>query len=224
MNRSHSRAPRPGRNRTFSIDSAIFQFDAFLKTTTGTLRSSDRPSPAVGIDEVPLETAERKLSAALMRVNHTGEVCAQALYLGQSLTARRPKIARQMDEAAAEEKDHLVWCEQRLQELGARPSLLNPIWYLASAGLGATAGALGDRTNLGFVAATEEEVERHLQSHLTRLPENDRKSRAIVVQMHADEVRHKVGAVKAGARRFPAPLKSAMRVVSRLMTGTSYWI
>ncbi len=173
-------------------------------------------------DSLSLEDCRR--SAALIRVNHTGEVCAQALYLGQSLTARSESTARQLDQAAEEEKDHLVWCEQRLQELGGRPSLLNPIWYLASAALGATAGALGDRTNLGFVAATEEEVERHLESHLERLPTHDQKSRAIVAQMRADENRHKVGAMKAGARPFPAPLKSAMRAVSRFMTRSSYWI
>jgi ubiquinone biosynthesis monooxygenase Coq7 len=157
-----------------------------------------------------------------MRVNHTGEVCAQALYQGQALTAKLPTVRDEMQQAAEEEVDHLVWCEERLRELDSQPSYLNPAWYGLSFALGAIAGAVGDRVSLGFVAATEERVCRHLKDHLKQLPEEDRKSRLILQQMLEDEQRHGENALAAGGTDFPKPVKDAMSTVSRVMTETSY--
>jgi ubiquinone biosynthesis monooxygenase Coq7 len=157
-----------------------------------------------------------------MRVNHSGEVCAQALYQGQALTARLPEVRREMEAAADEEMDHLAWCEARLRELDDHPSYLNPLWYGLSFGLGATAGAISDRLSLGFVAATEQQVCKHLDSHLARLPEQDTASRAVVAQMLEDEARHAHTALDAGGIPFPAPVRGLMSLVSRVMTETSY--
>lgn len=165
---------------------------------------------------------ERNHAAGLMRVNHTGEVCAQALYDGQAATARLDKVRAQMAEAADEEKDHLAWCEARLQELGSRPSLLNPGFYSLSFAMGAVAGALGDRYSLGFVAATEDQVSEHLQRHLNNLPRVDLRSQAIVRQMLADEQRHADHAREAGAMTFPWPVQVAMRGLSKVMTTSTY--
>jgi ubiquinone biosynthesis monooxygenase Coq7 len=159
-----------------------------------------------------------------MRVNHTGEVCAQALYQGQALTARMPIVRNEMQQAAQEEVDHLVWCEERLRELGSHTSYLNPVWYGMSFALGAVAGAISDKVSLGFVAATEERVCSHLREHLQQLPEEDRKSQLILQQMLEDEQRHGDNALNAGGTEFPRPLKDAMSAVSRLMTATSYRI
>jgi 3-demethoxyubiquinol 3-hydroxylase len=183
-----------------------------------------RPSPAQQVPEAPLKAHERKHSAGLMRVNHSGEVCAQALYRGQALTARLPEVREDMERAAAEEVDHLVWCRERLDELGSHTSYLNPLWYGLSFSLGAGAGLVGDRVSLGFVAATEDQVCKHLESHLKKLPEGDRKSRAVVEQMLDDEARHADMALAAGGMRFPAPVKGIMTLVSRVMTETSYRI
>jgi ubiquinone biosynthesis monooxygenase Coq7 len=171
-----------------------------------------------------LSEAERRHAAGLMRVNHTGEVCAQALYQGQALTAKLPTVRDEMQQAAAEEVDHLVWCEQRLRELESRPSLLNPAWYGLSFALGAVAGAISDKVSLGFVAATEERVCNHLRDHLKSLPEEDRKSRLIVQKMLEDEQRHGDKALQAGGSEFPRQVKDAMTVVSQVMTRSSYRI
>ena len=171
-----------------------------------------------------LTEPEREKSVRLMRVNHAGEIAAQALYQGQALTARDPTVADSMRQAAAEEIDHLAWCEQRLGELQGRPSLLNPAWFLGSFAIGALAGALGDRYSLGFIAETEKQVEAHLRSHMERLPAADSRSRAIVEQMTHDEVAHGAQATALGARRLPFPVRAAMRLTSRLMTRGAYWL
>jgi ubiquinone biosynthesis monooxygenase Coq7 len=159
-----------------------------------------------------------------MRVNHCGEICAQALYQGQALTARNPAARAALEQAAAEETDHLAWTAQRIGELGGRVSLLNPLWYAGSFALGAAAGLLGDKWSLGFLAETERQVEGHLEGHLDRLPPQDAKSRAIIDQMKADEARHARAAVEHGAAELPEPVKSAMKLGSRVMTRTAFWI
>lgn len=196
------------------------QADVALRTLASKPRAK-RPSPAVPEDEPELSGAEKRLSAALMRVNHSGEVCAQALYQGQALTAKRASIQSEMAAAASDEVDHLAWCEQRISELGSHTSVLNPLWYGLSFGLGAGAGAISDRLSLGFVAATEEQVCQHLTGHLTQLPEADNKSRAIVEQMIEDEEAHGASALRNGGLPFPAALKSAMAVVAKAMTQSS---
>lgn len=207
------------------LDRLISEADAALRTFSGVSgQNAQRPSPAEGHGEAELSEEERKHVAGLMRVNHTGEVCAQALYQGQALTAQLPEVRDEMEQAAAEEIDHLVWCEERLQELGSRTSYLNPAWYMASYALGAVAGAIGDRVSLGFVAATEEQVGRHLRDHLQRLPEQDRKSQLILQQMLSDEERHGENALAAGGTEFPEAVKRAMSGVSKLMTETTYWV
>ena len=168
-----------------------------------------------------MSATEKRRSAALMRVNHSGEVCAQALYQGQALTAKKVSIQAEMEAAASEEVDHLAWCEQRIKELGSHTSALNPLWYGLSFGLGAGAGAISDRLSLGFVAATEEQVCQHLNGHMSELPESDSKSRAIVEQMIVDEEAHGASALRLGGLPFPAPLKSAMGLVAKAMTESS---
>lgn len=180
-----------------------------------------RPSPAQDLAEPQLSESERSKSASLMRVNHTGEVCAQALYQGQALTAKLPKVREEMEQAAVEEIDHLNWCSERLEQLDNRPSLLNPFFYAGSFAIGAIAGAISDRISLGFVAATEDQVCQHLEGHLGKLPETDNKSRAIVAQMHKDEARHQNAALDAGGIEFPQPVKKLMTKVSFLMTETT---
>jgi 3-demethoxyubiquinol 3-hydroxylase len=172
----------------------------------------------------PLREADRAESVRLMRVNHAGEVAAQALYHGQALTARDPAVKTAMHQAAAEEADHLAWCEQRLKELQGRPSLLNPFWYWGSLALGAVAGALGDRASLGFIAETERQVESHLRDHLQRLSPKDLRSRAILTQMTHDEMRHGAKAASMGGKPMPFPITLAMRATSKLMTRGSYWV
>ena len=203
-------------------DRLIGEIDKIIKTLTLPPRASrDVPQPPPG--EV-LAEAERAESVRLMRVNHAGEVAAQALYQGQALTARDPKVKSAMHEAAAEEIDHLAWCEERLKELKGRPSLLNPLWYLGSLSLGALAGALGDRASLGFIAETEKQVESHLRDHLERLSPKDVRSRAILTQMTHDEMKHGAKAASMGGKPLPFPITWAMRATSRLMTRGSYWI
>ncbi|MEN9630689.1 MAG: 2-nonaprenyl-3-methyl-6-methoxy,4-benzoquinol hydroxylase Coq7, partial [Pseudomonadota bacterium] len=184
-----------------------------------------RPCPAPdGPTDAPpsLSDADRRLSGALMRVNHVGEVCAQALYQAQALTARTPELRHQMQQAAREELDHLAWTEQRLQELGDRPSLLNPMWYAGSFAIGLVAGRLGDAASLGFVVETERQVEQHLAGHLDRLPSADGQSRAIVNQMRADERQHADAALQAGGATLPAPVKWLMRGAAKIMTTTAH--
>ncbi|KZX58415.1 2-octaprenyl-3-methyl-6-methoxy-1,4-benzoquinol hydroxylase [Halioglobus sp. HI00S01] len=211
------------RHRRFSLlDRAITEVDSVMRTITNRGHSAGRASPAEGHSDCELSEGERKHVAGLMRVNHTGEVCAQALYQGQALTARLPKVREKMQTAADEEIDHLVWCEERLRDLNARPSLLNPIWYGTSFAMGALAGAIGDDVSLGFVAATEERVCNHLRDHLKQLPEDDRKSALILQQMLEDEERHGHKALEAGGKDFPTPVKDAMTTVSKVMTETAY--
>lgn len=210
-----------GRQLT-AIDRLVMEADSMLRTLSRRGATAARPSPAEGHSEAPLSQRQREHAAGLMRVNHTGEVCAQALYQGQALTAREAGTRQEMEQAAQEEIDHLVWCEQRLEELGARPSALNPLWYGVSLALGAVAGAISDRVSLGFVHATEERVASHLRAHLKSLPDDDRKSRLILQQMLEDEERHGENALKAGGTEFPRPVKDAMTSVARLMTESSY--
>jgi len=211
------------RRLTF-VDRLITEVDSVMRTVTNSGHTARRPSPADGHADAQLSDSERKHAAGLMRVNHTGEVCAQALYQGQALTAKLPTVREEMEQAAAEEVDHLVWCEQRLRELDSQPSVLNPAWYGLSFALGAVAGAISDKVSLGFVAATEERVCNHLNDHLKSLPEDDRKSRLIVQKMLEDEQRHGDKALEAGGSDFPREVKDAMSAVSRVMTGSSYRI
>ena len=203
------------------IDAVVFGIDRMLRTLAGH-RSPTRASPADGVPEAALDDAARGHAAGLMRVNHAGEVCAQALYEGQALVARDPRVRASLLEAAREEEDHLAWCSDRLDALGSRPSVLNPLWYGLSFAMGAVTGLLGDKLSLGFVAATEDRVCKHLERHLDALPADDARSRAVVEQMHEDEARHGTKALEAGGVDFPAPVKDAMALVSRLMTETSY--
>lgn len=205
-----------------ALDHLIVEADKVLRTLAPGKLSHHRPNPAAALPEADMNEAERKHAAGLMRVNHSGEVCAQALYQGQALTARLPEVRDEMAQAAAEEIDHLAWCEQRLSQLDSRPSLLNPLWYGLSFGIGAGAGLISDKVSLGFVAATEDQVCKHLDSHLASLPAQDTRSRAIVGQMREDEARHAETALNAGGLKFPAPVKRFMSLTSRLMTEASY--
>ncbi|WP_341708804.1 2-polyprenyl-3-methyl-6-methoxy-1,4-benzoquinone monooxygenase [Halopseudomonas sp.] len=204
------------------IDRLLNQADQSLRTLVPGAAQAHRPSPAQHLANVPLDDEERQHIAGLMRINHTGEVCAQALYQGQALTAKLPEVREKMEHAAAEEVDHLAWCEQRLKELGSRTSVFNPLFYGMSFGIGATAGLISDRISLGFVAATEQLVERHLDDHLTQLPEEDIKSRAILEQMREDEIEHGHQALEAGGAVFPEPIKQAMVLLSKVMTKATY--
>ena len=206
-----------------NLDRMIIAFDNGLRTLLAPAHSA-RPIPGDGGGATELSAAERELAAALMRVNHCGEICAQALYQGQALTARNPEARAALEQAAAEETDHLAWTSQRIVELGGRVSLLNPLWYAGSFALGAAAGLLGDKWNLGFLAETERQVEGHLAGHLDRLPPGDQKSRAILDQMKHDEARHAHSAIEHGAAELPEPVKLAMKLGSRVMTRTSFWI
>lgn len=204
------------------IDQFLVQADQALRTLTGSAPLPTRESPALNVSEGDLSTQEKRHAAGLMRVNHSGEVCAQALYQGQALTAKLPEVGQQMAEAAAEEIDHLAWCEERITELDGKPSILNPLWYAASFGIGATAGLISDKLSLGFVAATEDQVCTHLQHHLDELPASDSKSRAVIEQMLVDEKRHAESALDAGGYPFPSPVKRLMTLVSSAMTASSY--
>jgi ubiquinone biosynthesis monooxygenase Coq7 len=212
------------KRRISILDQFIENADQVLRTLAGEANQAQRESPAESTSEAELAGEDRKHVAGLMRVNHTGEVCAQALYQGQALTAKLPEVREKMEEAAAEEVDHLVWCEERLRQLGSHTSHLNPLWYGLSFAMGAAAGVAGDRWSLGFVAATEERVCEHLSDHLEQLPEQDHKSRRILEQMLEDERRHGDLALAAGGENFPEPVKRAMTALSKLMTGSSYRI
>lgn len=203
-------------------DKLIKQFDQALKTLVPGSVTASRPNPAAAKMENELEHSQRKHSAGLMRINHTGEVCAQALYQGQALTARLPEVKTQMQQAADEEIDHLSWCEDRLSELNSQPSLLNPLWYVMSYGIGAAAGLIGDKWSLGFVAETETQVCEHINEHLEKLPEQDEKSRAILERMLIDEGQHAVMAENAGAESLPLPVRQAMTLMSQVMKKTVY--
>jgi ubiquinone biosynthesis monooxygenase Coq7 len=205
------------------IDSLILGFDRALRTLSGNVASS-RPAPGVELPEGELAPEERRHAAALMRVNHTGEVCAQALYAAQALVARDPSIKARFAQAAAEEEEHLAWTQGRLTALADRPSLLNPLWYAGAFAIGVAAGLAGDRTNLGFVAETERQVEEHLTGHIEQLPAADAKSRAVVLQMRDDEVRHGAMAIEAGGTPLPYPFRRAMRAAADVMRAVAYRI
>lgn len=204
--------------------------DAFLNAADNALRTlaganhASRPCPRPAAESTALGAEDRRLAGALMRVNHVGEVCAQALYHAQALSTRDPALRRAFDTAAREETDHLAWTQQRLRELGARPSLLNPLWYGGAFAIGLLAGRAGDAVSLGFVVETERQVERHLESHLDRLPAGDTASQAIVRQMKDDEARHAASASAAGAMELPAPVRWAMRAAARVMTTTAHYL
>jgi ubiquinone biosynthesis monooxygenase Coq7 len=203
------------------LDSLVLGVDRVLKTLTHTPQA-ERPSPGKEVADASLSEADTRHAAGLMRVNHTGEICAQALYEGQALVAKDGRVKAALLDAAREEEDHLAWCDERLNELDSRPSVLNPMWYGLSYALGAATGLMGDKISLGFVAATEDQVCEHLESHLEALPADDARSRVIVEQMRADEARHGSDARRAGGVEFPTPVKDAMSLISKLMTETSY--
>ncbi len=206
-----------------SAEQFIIEFDRALRTVFSSARSQ-RPVPGGELPEADLSDQEKAHVSGLMRVNHVGEICAQALYQGQALTSRDPSVREALRSAADEETEHLAWTEQRLAELGGRKSLLNPVWYLGALSLGVLAGRLGEKWNLGFLAETERQVEAHLDSHLDCLPERDGRSREIVDQMRQDEIRHAETALRLGAAELPAPVKLAMKFAAKIMTGTAYRI
>lgn len=201
------------------VDQLLIAVDEALRTLAG-VATAARPAP--GRDEAG--GSQPRHSAGLMRVNHSGEICAQALYSGQALFARSPEVRAALQTAAAEERDHLAWCRARLQELGSRTSFLDPAWYAGSFALGMASGLLGDRWSMGFLAETEAQVERHLEGHLDQLPPDDRRSRAILLQMRDDEHRHGAMGRSLGAAELPYPVKLAMQATSKVMTRTAYWV
>jgi ubiquinone biosynthesis monooxygenase Coq7 len=205
-------------------DRVVIGLDQALRTVFGRPPSAGRPNPADSQEEADLSEEERVRASRLMRINHTGEICAQALYQGQAATAKLDSVRGQMERAADEENDHLTWCQQRIDELGSHTSLLNPVFYAGSFAIGALAGAAGDRWSLGFVAETEKQVVEHLDRHLQRLPGKDTRSRAVLRQMKRDEGRHATTALEAGGARLPLPIRLAMKATSKIMTRTSYWV
>jgi len=207
----------------FDLDRCISEFDKIARVLFGE-PAARRPSPAEGATEDNLDPPTRRHAAALMRVNHCGEVCAQALYQGQALASSNESIRGALDKAAGEESDHLAWSAERVRELGGRPSLLNPIWYAGSFALGYVAGRLGDDWNLGFLAETERQVEEHLQGHLWRLGDHDARTRAVIEGMRAEEAEHRRTAERLGARELPEAARQAMRLAARVMTTLSYRI
>lgn len=210
--------------RRYSVlDSLIMECDKAIQTVVGKPETTDRPVPGSDMDEHELTAQEKLLSTRLMRVNHSGEVSAQALYQGQALTATLPEVRTAMEQAALEENDHLVWCQQRVEYFGGHTSVLNPLWYAGSFVMGAVAGKIGDKWSLGFVAETEKQVVKHLDEHLEQISKNDEKSRAILEQMKIDELHHGTTALEAGGAALPKPVKLAMGLMSKVMTKTSYW-
>ena len=205
------------------LDRAIAGFDTVLRTLTSTAQSR-RPFPSKAADNIEQDPASRKESGRLMRVNHCGEVCAQALYLGQGLTSRQTKTKEALHKAAEEETDHLAWCTERLRELDTSTSYLNPAFFCMSFVTGALVGLIGDRINLGFVAATEEQVVKHLDNHLVMMPAADLRSREILKQMRRDETKHLNSAIKQGASHLPGAMKNIMSFASKVMTRSTYWL
>ncbi|HET8693613.1 MAG TPA: 2-polyprenyl-3-methyl-6-methoxy-1,4-benzoquinone monooxygenase [Aquabacterium sp.] len=206
-----------------ALDRLLMSFDTAVRTVWAE-HSAARPCPKAHEEDANLTAAEKRESAALMRVNHVGEVCAQALYASQAWGTQDPYLKAQFDAAAREETDHLAWTEQRLRELGGRTSLLNPLWYAGAFAIGLVAARAGDKVSLGFVVETERQVEDHLNSHMDRLPEGDRSSRAIVAQMRDDEVAHANNALKAGGAPLPAPVRGLMRLAAKVMTSTAHYL
>ncbi|MES2070299.1 MAG: 2-polyprenyl-3-methyl-6-methoxy-1,4-benzoquinone monooxygenase [Pseudomonadota bacterium] len=209
--------------RPFKLDQLVLGFDRALRVVSGQARAS-RANPAQDLEQGHLSDQDRRLSAGLMRVNHVGEVCAQALYDAQGLFSGSEEVKRQFADSGMEEEDHLAWTAQRLQELGSRPSLLNPLWYAGAFACGAIAARCGDKLSLGFVVETERQVEAHLASHLEQLPASDAKSRAIVEKMRSDEVAHGAAAAALGAANLPPPVQSVMQAMAKLMTSTAYYV
>lgn len=205
------------------VDKLIHSFDQALRSLVPGTTSAQRTNPAENTDS-QLAVSDARHVAGLMRVNHSGEVCAQALYHGQAMTAKLPNVRREMEQAAIEEQDHLAWCEDRLKELESHTSLLNPVWYGLSFGMGAIAGIAGDKYSLGFVAETERQVSLHLQHHISQLPPHDERSRRILEQMNEDELHHRETALNAGGVELPVPVKITMTAISKLMTKTSYYL
>ena len=209
-------------SKTYDVtEKLILGVDMFLKTIFNTQKAR-RPSPGVDLEEIELSEEDRRDIAGLMRVNHTGEVCAQALYDGQAFVAEKQEIRESLIKAAEEEQDHLAWCHERLDQLSAAPSVLNPFFYLSSFAVGALAGKFGDTLSLGFVEATEAQVVKHLEDHLDRIPEEDLKSRAILRQMVEDEAKHGDHAIEMGGQEFPEFVKKGMSLLSKIMTETTY--
>lgn len=206
------------------LDTLIIECDKAVKTVFGKPETTDRATPGDELPEQTLTTAEQVLSNRLMRVNHAGEVSAQALYQGQALTAKLPEVRQAMEQAAIEESDHLQWCQQRAHHFGGHTSLLNPLWYAGSFTIGAVAGKIGDKWSLGFVAETEKQVVKHLDEHLEQISPSDNKSRAILEQMKADELHHGTVALEAGGAELPQPVTVVMGLMSKVMTKTSYWV
>jgi ubiquinone biosynthesis monooxygenase Coq7 len=206
------------------LDHLLINLDHAVRTVFGRPQVTERPNPAQGLPEAELDDAERRHVARLMRINHTGEVCAQALYQGQALTARQEETRNSMARSAQEENDHLEWCARRIDELGDRKSLLNPLWYAGSFAIGAAAGLAGDKWSLGFVVETERQVESHLDGHLAEIPPQDRKTRVILEQMKDDEIHHAHVARDAGGAELPMPIRMAMKLTSKAMTRSVYWI
>jgi ubiquinone biosynthesis monooxygenase Coq7 len=206
------------------VDTLLTGIEEGLRSVFGRPRVTGRADPADAVPEAGFSDAERRVSVGLMRVNHAGEVAAQGLYQGQALTARLPEVRASMEQAAREENDHLAWCRGRVEGLGGRTSVLDPLWFAGSYAIGAVAGIAGDKWSLGFVAETEHQVIRHLDGHLARLPKGDAKSRAIIEQMREDEGRHATVALEAGGAPLPAPVRGLMSVVSKVMTATAYRI
>lgn len=209
--------------RTYSpLDRLLGQLDDAVRTVFGPAPVSSRPVPGDSLPEAELSDTQRDLVGRLMRINHTGEICAQALYQGQALTAQLPNVREKMEQAAVEENDHLAWTEGRIREMGTHTSYLNPLFYASSFAIGAAAGAAGDKWSLGFVAETERQVVRHLDSHLAQLSPEDQKSRVILEQMKEDEGRHATVALEAGGAELPPPIKRLMHLMSKVMTKTTY--
>lgn len=210
-------------SRTYTpIDRFIIEIDNALRTATGLAREASRENPAASEPDIVMDEEQRKHAAGLMRINHAGEVCAQALYAGQAITARNAKVQAEMQKAADEEIDHLGWCKDRLEELDSRPSLLDPFWYAGSFAIGAVAGLAGDAWSLGFLKETENQVEAHLEGHLEKLPPEDARSRAILDQMKIDEAKHAKMAEDSGARDLPPPVRRLMRLTAGVMKAVAY--
>lgn len=206
------------------LDKLCLSLDQAVRALADTARTTGNPYPAEGVDNEPLSEAERKQSAALMRINHAGEICAQALYHGQGMVSHSPDIQAKMEQAAREEGDHLTWCRTRLDELGSHTSYLNPLWYAGSFCIGMVAGMIGDKWSLGFVAETECQVIKHLEGHLHLLPAEDKRSYKILSQMESDESKHRDDAISAGACELPSVIKKGMSLTSKVMVKTAYWI
>ena len=206
------------------FDRLLTKVDNLLRTVAGSSIHTTRENPARHIDDKPMSATEKSHAAALMRINHAGEIAAQGLYQGHATITHNPSIKKHMQCAADEERDHLAWCDQRLKELDARPSHLNPIWYGGAFALGVASGILGDRWSLGFIEETERQVVQHLTEHLDRLPVNDEKSRAIIYKMRDEEALHGANAKDAGASDLPVPIRLFMRLTAKIMTGTAYWL